>query len=64
MRNKGMNELTRTKWMAALSGIFQLKTGHTVAQFGYGPDAFHDMYEDGLTPSEAFEEEQYAASVL
>jgi len=51
-------------WMPALSVIYHQKTGATVAEYGYDPNAFRDMYEHGLTPSEAFQEEEYAARVL
>ena len=53
--------ITRNEWTIALKVEFWRKFNIRYDDVGYDSNAFNEMYDDGLSPSEAVEEEYYAA---
>ena len=49
--------ITWNEWFASLKVIHWQKMGISYNDIGYDDTAFREMYDEGLTPSEAFKEE-------
>ncbi len=49
-------------WIAELSELMKKEWGADLNGLGYDPEAFREMFDDGLTPKEAWSEEVSAAA--
>ena len=59
-----MNDFSWNEWFTSLKVVWWQRFGVSYEDVGYDDGAWHNMYNDGLTPSEAVQAEYDAMCAL